>query len=60
MSLGTLWKLTGWLLLHDQGLVMRRASTLPSNLIVVSLVIMVIGAVLKDEDHIDRETDEDS
>ena len=29
--------------LHDQELVMRRASTLPYDLIVVSFMIMVIG-----------------
>ena len=29
--------------LHDQGLVMSRAPTLPSDLIVVSFMIMVIG-----------------
>ena len=58
--LGTLRKLIGWFFLHDQGLVMRRASTLPSDLIVVSFMIMVIGDVLRDEDDTDRESDWES
>lgn len=35
---------------------MSRTSTLPSDLVVVSLVLILPGAVLKDEDNTDRET----
>ena len=39
---------------------MSRAPTLPSDVIVVSFMIMMIGSVLKDEDDTDRESDWES